>query len=480
MLNRRFYQAHSNSPGVSDRATFENKMLETRSLAHKVKVENVLLFFKDQGEKEIVRDALASQGKIKFEDIVGPFALLNMKRDDHFVLLVDDNALEYLNEEKFRKDNPNATVVLLTSNREVRLLSPGIAAEKYPYTKKADFVFSLRETGVAPSEIAKTLVRVVEDKKNLDGGHDAKRFIFLVIDDQPCWLSQFLPDLYNTIGNRADVITARTYGEAMDVIDSHGENIAAIITDIVFPKGEKQDHPSGLEIIEKVSKEYPGITLAVASQAATEYNIRIPDTLVIPKGKEGALDLLNEFLNDFAGLGDFVFVYWGEELGRASNIFELRDLIADKDTIPIEAIKEFGEKDFFSTWFYMHGYDEVGDKIRPQDFVGETTREYLLKVIDSEIEKIKEMPLVFEWDAGKGSREHRAIVVDSVKKLHEVLGNIPDRVVERYGEQDLVSLWLMRKGHSNLADELRQCKGTGSQIKKQAIEKIGNWLEARD
>ncbi|MFH0817169.1 MAG: hypothetical protein V1909_00880 [Candidatus Micrarchaeota archaeon] len=447
-----------------------------RELSHKIEIKKVLLYFGDPQKKDVVTGALETWNKYFPTEVMSPMALLVHKSEEHFVLLADDMMLSLFNKKHFMENNPNATVVLLTSNEQIRQMAPKTATQNFPYVEKADMVFSLEESGVEPSEIARMLVRVVEDKKNLEAGSVAKRFLFLVIDDQPCWFSQFLPSLYKIIGKRADVVIARTFEEAQEIINMHGENIAGVITDLIFPKGDNENNVSGPEIIDLIQEGYPRIAIAVASQAAEQFPI--PRVLLIPKGREGSLAALQKFLKDYAGLGDFVFTYGGREIGRARNIFELQKLIQEKEQLPAHILEKYGKKDFFSTWFYMHGYDELGDKVRPTHHSGERMREFLLEQIGDEIAIIKSLPLVFEWTERDDGKRQKRVEVNSLKELYDNLDNLPDKLIGKFASGDGFSTWLMIKGYSELADALRPLSGKEHELKNSLKVEIGKWLSS--
>jgi len=80
------------------------------------------------------------------------------------------------------------------------------------------------------------------------------------VDDEPSWPSQFLPILYNIIGQRADVKITRTYEENTTVHvrvedealiredyreNGYGDQVVCLITDILFPKGGRIDSEAG-------------------------------------------------------------------------------------------------------------------------------------------------------------------------------------------------------------------------------------------
>jgi hypothetical protein len=381
--------------------------------------------------------------------------------DGHFVLLMDDKAATYLNAEEFRRNNPNAMVVLLSSDRFVARAPPAECASERPYVQKADLVFAVDDSGLSPARVIPSAIRCAEDRVNIEEHSKEQRFVFLVVDDEPRWFSQFLPTLYKIIGQRADIMTARTYEEAEEILIRLGDKIVCLICDIFIPRTGSEEGPNGKDLVQLAKDRYPRFPIIVASKAP-EAGALQDLAYIMPKGDQDALERLESYVKDFTGLGSFYF-YEGRELRAcASTLAALRQSIA---TLPVELLESYAEQDLFSTWLYMHGYAEVGDRLRPRHDHGETLRTELLCAIDDGLAKAEGERFSFLAEDG-------AVVssAGSLRELSECIRTVDLGILESYSHNDAFSTWLMRKGKSRLADELRPLHGEGEELRKSLLE----------
>ena len=307
--------------------------------------------------------------------------------DQATVFIFDDTALSFIDTEKIKANNKDAVLILLSSNDLINKSSPSVAEKKYPYTAKADLVFAIDNFDFLPEKIITSVVRCAEDKLNIEKYSKERRYIFLLVDDEPRWFSQFLPLLYNIIGQRADVMVTRTYEQALKFLfdvncpseisenynsKGYGDDVVCLITDIFFPKNGTLESDAGKELVHLVNKLYPRIPIIIASKAKeAEYLRNI--AYILPKGDPGSLETLSDYIADFTGMGDFIIRgKTGWEHYRIKHIRELYDILlrADKSTKKAEKLRQFlemyGEKDYFSTWLYMHGFRQLGDELRPR------------------------------------------------------------------------------------------------------------------
>ena len=171
-----------------------------------------------------------------------------------------------------------------------------------------------------PENIITAVVRCAEDKLNIEKYSKERRFIFLIVDDEPRWFSQFLPVLYNIIGQRADVMVTRTYEQALKFLfdvnhsteinedyrsQGKGDDVVCLITDIFFPKNNNLESDAGRELVHLVNKFYPRIPIIIASKARQADDLR-RIAYIMPKGDPGSLETLSDYIHDFTGMGDFI------------------------------------------------------------------------------------------------------------------------------------------------------------------------------
>ncbi|MCK4930799.1 MAG: hypothetical protein KAT01_01435, partial [Candidatus Aminicenantes bacterium] len=226
----------------------------TPRIINPVKIQNVLIFSADEQIRQ-TKDVLGENMPWITVDVLSdPLSLENIRSDGALVLILDDVALNLANTEQIRQKNKDVIVALLSANELIHCSPPSVTQQKYPYTKKADFVFAYNKTDCAPHKIIQSVVIAAEDQLNVNFYSNVRRFIFLIVDDEPRWFSQFLPVLYSIIGQRADVIFTRTYEESLQFLfgveqeseinakdyisHGHGDDVICLITDIFFPKGK--------------------------------------------------------------------------------------------------------------------------------------------------------------------------------------------------------------------------------------------------
>ena len=384
--------------------------------------------------------------------------------DNHFVLLIDYPAAQFMDPQEFRKNNPKAIVVLLSSSAYIGSYPPGQSEKDYPYVRNADFVFYIGEGENAPTSIIPAAIRCAEDKLNIEKYSHEKRFVFLVVDDEPRWFSQFLPVLYRIIGQRADVAIARSYEQAEEFIRERGDSIVCLISDIYIPRAGSVG-PHGKELVLCAKGSFPRIPVIIASKSAEGKELE-SIALITPKGDPGSLEKLEQYVRDFTGMGDFLF-YEGHELkARAATLLELLNRI---ERLPTEVLEKYAKQDLFSTWFYMHGFEKLGDILRPRQDRGEVLRTVLVQSIYEALACAADESFLFHDDFG-----NLVTSAESPIELAKCIETLEVGLVERYSHYDAFSAWLMRKGYVNLADDLRPLHGEGEELRKQLLDIFAN------
>src|SRR4030042_6476150 len=99
-------------------------------------------------------------------------------------------------------------------------------------------------------------------------------------------------------------------------------------------------------------------------------------------------------------MGDFlVSCHEGRELHRAKNIQEICGILLQAENDNEEArrlrqiLENYGDKDKFSTWLYMHSYRELGDRLRPRRSRGRELITLLKRNLQVEIGALAQTPL---------------------------------------------------------------------------------------
>jgi hypothetical protein len=340
---------------------------------------------------------------------------------------------------------------------------------------------------LTPSKVAVAGVRLAQDRLNIKAHSAAlRRFIFLLVDDEPRWFSQFLPVLYEIIGQRADVMITRTYEETMRFVfgvedesqinpktfrlRGRGEDVVCLITDVFFPRGDELAADAGRHLVELVNAYYPRYPVIVASKAKEAERLR-GVAFVLPKGDPGSLERLRDYILDFTGMGDFLVCdEAGRELHRAKNVFDLHGLMleAEKDTPEAGRLRDiletYGQKDKFSTWLYMHSYRELAGRLRPLRHRGMYLVKTLKRNLEREMERMKHTPLVV-GDAR----------VSDLRGLAAFLRSADPASIQPLSDDDVFSSWLDIQGFTELAEELRPIHGDLAAIRDTLAAHVEKW-----
>ncbi len=453
-----------------------------------VKIANAIIFSADEQVRKATAVLKENMPWIKVDVLSDPMSASNYESDQASVLIFDDLAMTLVNAENIRKNNKDVILVLLSSNKTIQCSPPSVAHQKFPYTSKADVVFAINNSEFIPEHIITAIVRCAEDQLNIEKYSRARRFIFLIVDDEPRWFSQFLPVLYNIIGQRADVMITRTYEETLQFLfgvgqeshinndhylfHGHGDDVICLITDIFFPKGDDLTCDAGRDLVKLMNKYYPRIPIIIASKAQQANDLR-NTAFLMPKGDPGSLQTLKRYIHDFTGMGDFLIRNeFGDEYYRVRNLQDLFQILlrAEKENQEGQVIRELlewhGQKDHFSTWLYMHGFRELGDELRPRHDRGKRLVTVLKRHIRKEILKMNSTPLIID---GKK--------IFNLNDLLKLLRSIDPIKIQKFSDNDLFSYWLDRKGYPEMAEEFRPIHGSGPKLKQTLADIVEKWIK---
>jgi len=454
-----------------------------------VKIANILLFSADEPVRKSIGVLKEYMPWSDVSLVKDPISASNYKSGSPTVLICDDTAMNIIDITKIKENNNNMILVLLSSNDFIHHSPPSITRERFPYTAKADLVFAVSRRELSPDRVITSVVRCAEDRLNIKKRYSKeRRFIFLIVDDEPRWFSQFLPVLYNIIGQRADIMVTRTYEETLQFIFGvdheakidetcylsygHGDDVVCIITDIFFPRGNNLKSDAGKDLINLVNKYYRRIPIIAASKAKVLDDMK-NISFVMPKGDPGSLQTLKNYIHNFTGMGDFlIYSKRGHELYRIKNIREMYEIVlkAEKNTNEAQELRElleiYGRKDWFSTWLYMHGHNELGDKLRPRQAKGHYLVKMLKNHLKREIQRMKYTPLVIDH-----------IKIFDLSDLLIVLRTVNPAKIQDFSDNDLFSSWLDHQGYPELAEELRPIHNKGPKLEKILSDIVEKWIK---
>jgi len=452
-----------------------------------VKLQDVHVFSADENIRKAARALKTDMPWVGIRIHPGPSTVTGMASESPGVLLCDDTAAAVLDMSGIQRRNPALVTVLLTAVDFIQRSPPAAAAERYPYADRCDLVFAVDRRDCAPRKILPSVVRCAEDRINIERYSKARRYIFLVVDDEPRWFSQFLPVLYGIIGQRGDITLTRTYEETLDFLfgvsreedidpiqykkRGHGDDVVCLITDIYFPRGRDNSRGAGLDLIRLIDSTYPRIPKIIASKAG-EADDLADTAFILPKGDPGSLETLSRTIHDHAGLGDFIIRDdEGRERHRLRTIREILELVrrADQDTPQGRDLRKImehmGQRDCFSTWLYMHGFRDLGDRILPRHPRGKRMIHELKRHFEAEIAEVDATPLVIDGRT-----------IHDLDQLLAALRTVDASKIRPIADVDTFSNWLDRKGYPELAKELRPMHGSGIRFEKKRADVIEKWI----
>jgi len=452
------------------------------------KIANVILFSADE---KVRRSGKVLEKEMPWIDctvLSDPISVSNFHSERATVFVLDDTSMTFVDSKKIQENNKDAVVILLSSNDQIHRSSPSVALEKFPYTGDADLIFAFNQTKYIPNQIITAVVRCAEDLLNIEQFSQERRFIFLIVDDEPRWFSQFLPVLYDIIGQRADVKVTRTYEETLQFLfgvehesdidkdqylgNGHGDDVVCLITDVFYPRGQEQRSHAGVDLIKLVNIYYPRIPTIIASKAKEAEDLK-DMAFVLPKGDPGSIETLRDYIYDHTGIGDFLVKdKGGKELYRAKHITDIYKIIkrAQRDTTEASQLRSilenYGRKDSFSTWLYMHGFRELGDRLRPMHITGQEMISILKSHLKKEILRMEKTPLIID-----GSE------VFDLSGLVEVLRKADPSTIQPLSDSDTFSTWLDCKSYPELAEELRPIHGSGKRMSLKIADIVEKWIK---
>jgi hypothetical protein len=452
-----------------------------------VKITKASIFSADEDVRKTIDTLKENMPWMDVDIVKDPISASNYKFDSASVFIFDDTAMTIVDAARIKKNNTNTILALLSSNDFIHHSPPTICRERFPYTAKPDLVFAVDRRDYTPDRIITAVVRCAEDRLNIEKYSKERRYIFLIVDDEPQWFSQFLPVLYDIIGQRANIMTTRTYEETLKFIfgveheseideksylsHGHGDDVVCVITDIFFPKGDNLKSDAGKDLINLINKYYRRIPVIVASRAAVAEDLK-NISFIMPKGDPGSLQTLENYIHNFTGMGDFLILDKnGQELYRIKNIREMYEVVlkADKDTDEAKKLRAlleiYAQKDWFSTWLFMHGYKELGDKLRPRKAKGHRLVTLLKNHLKREIQRLNYTPLIIDKNK-----------IFNVVDLLGVLRTVSHHKIQKFSDNDLFSTWLDYQGYPELAEELRPIHNKGAKLEKILATIVEKWI----
>ncbi len=233
-----------------------------------------------------------------------------------------------------------------------------------------DYVFAW----LGNPELLLAIIKLIEDKWNADDDlAEVGVQSILLVEDSVRFYSSALPHLYRIVleqsrefskealnehlktlrmRGRPKIMLARSYEEAMQVLDCYGDNLLGIVSDMSFMRNGEKDALAGYALA-KMAKERDAhlpfiLESSEAGNAAYAERLGVP---FIHKNSKTYPQDLRQIIMDQFGFGDFIIrdPHTDKEILRITN---LKDLQQNLYNIPDEALRNHLSHNHFSRFFY--------------------------------------------------------------------------------------------------------------------------------
>jgi len=273
------------------------------------------------------------------------------------------------------------------------------------------------------ADILLAIIKSIEDQFNvLKDIENADVRVILFIEDSPFYLSALLPILYKelvretqgviedslnqehkllTMRARPKILLAGNFEQAMAIYNQFNQNILCVISDVRYPKNNRQDGEAGLGLLRYIKKDRFDIPLLLTSSephnAARAATIPAP---FIDKNSPFLHRQIRSFLHDYLGFGEFTFSNQkGEIFGKADNLHSLEKKLQE---IPIESFLYHSRQNDISRYLYTLAEVELAGKVRPlRDYsfkTAEMHRRHIVQMI-KEQRMQRQRGIVVDFDA---------------------------------------------------------------------------------
>lgn len=458
--------------------------------SHPIRIGRIFAYLsnprKSRAMEKVVGLAYPSADFINVENPVSIVALSEKKEDRiPSVLFVDDRTAGCLNIETLKKKYPHLSVIFASENQRICTTPRILLLDEYPHLQQIDIVAAAATfTENEFQETINAFIRLAEDAIRIRHPlENQKRFVVLIVDDEPHWIAQFLPTLYGIIGRRADVVVRETYEDSMDFISKMGARIVCLIADMFFPKNGEITDDAGRELINRFHALCPNTAKIISSKASAGEEFAGVAHIFHKTDSDGIVHL-RRFIRDYAGFGDFMIRTNGD-IKRIRTIPDLRHSI---EKAPVETVAELVERKSFSTWLYLHGFVRVGKiadgiedmykaakksgfQLRNVKKSEEEIKRIMIQLLDNEDRVLKREPFVIFDDQGQIK-----LSTFSLRIIRDTIYDMPAELLQKWEDEDRLSDWLTRHGYIRLADELRPIRGTGDDVRLQVIEIFDKWI----
>lgn len=340
---------------------------------------------------------------------------LDKKEHDMVILMAGlDKRMPLELAKRIKKVHPNLSILLLVNNNS----DLNYFGDEGTKSDAIDRVFVWN----GDSKVFLAMTKYVEDKKNVANDTligDVR--IILLVEDSIRYYTRYLPILYSILmmqtqnvvhENSADelhkilkmrgrpkILLAANYEEAEAIVNTYGNNLLCVISDVNFEKKGEKCHDAGYQLLKKVTTELP---IPCLMQSRNLKNKKRADELGIDflwKDSETLTHEIFTFLKDRCGFGDFVFkLKNGRKITQVSTIEAFAEQL---QTIPQESLVYHGKRQGISSWFMAHSEINLAKKLRlhrmTQNANPEDLRKYITDAIyNNFLEKLRGRVIEFD------------------------------------------------------------------------------------
>jgi len=306
--------------------------------------------------------------------------LLSSNHFDLVILMIGFDILTPLEiAEKVKKDFPYIPIYVLLNNEKD--ISRFKESPRY-----IDLVDQLFVWG-GDSKIFFAMVKHLEDKVNVVNDTKIGLIkVILLVEDSPKYYSRYLPFLYSMVMEqthrlidevstddifkilrrraRPKILLATNYEQALNIVNTYGEDLLCLMTDVRFEKDGVINDTAGFQLVIQVHSLLKGLPVII--QSTDPANMQKAFGLkcfFIDKNSETLTQDIESFIKHHLGFGNIIYKdSTGKTIAEARSLKEFEEHI---DTLPIESLIYHGKRNHFSLWLMARGEIKIAKMIYP-------------------------------------------------------------------------------------------------------------------
>jgi len=238
------------------------------------------------------------------------------------------------------------------------------------------------------TELLLSIIKLIEDKMNLENDLAAGVQMILVVEDSIRFYSSLLPNLYQFVlqqslefatealnsqlemlrmRGRSKIVLARSYEEAWALYSKYSDNVLGVISDCRFPMqmgSTEKDELAGYKLLSAIRgvDEYVPLVLDSSETDKKEYADRCHAAFIDKNSKKLNQDI-KDLLSKHFGFGDFIFRNPDtmQEVARVHNLKELQDNIF---TLPADSLSYHLRHNNVSRWLSSRAIFPVAEFLK--------------------------------------------------------------------------------------------------------------------